>query len=113
MSVGFCGTPIYTKKKHLKCLWGSVVVLILIFQCLWDFCVTQYTKKKHLQCLWGSVVVFIIIFQYLFDVCVSVCLDISKRDIFTLSVGVCGTIYTKKNHLQCLWGSVVVLIIIF
>ena len=53
MSLGFCGTPIrpnsnivkrnisnvcgvlwdsnYTKKKHLQCLWGSVVVLIIIF----------------------------------------------------------------------------------
>ena len=54
MSVGclwdVCGTQ-YTKKNHLQCLWGSVVVLMIIFQCLWDVCGTQYTKKNHLQCL--------------------------------------------------------------
>ena len=45
MSVEFCGTQ-YTKKNHLQCLWGSVVVLIIIFQCLWDVCGTSYILKR-------------------------------------------------------------------
>ena len=44
MSVGFCGTQ-YNKKNHLQCLWGSVVVLIIIFQCLWGSVGLNILKK--------------------------------------------------------------------
>ena len=53
MSVGFSGTQ-YTKKKHLQCLWGSLVVLIIIFNVCGMSVGLQYNKKNHLQRLWGS-----------------------------------------------------------
>merc|ERR1712016_381849 len=73
------------KKNHLQCLWGSVVVLLIIYQCQWDVCGTPYVLKGKIYnvcgVLWDS--------------------NIIKRNICNVCGVLWDSIFTKKRHCKC------------